>query len=70
MAGLVGPGASLLCTPTAGVGPLVSDRTDRARLLGDVRYGSKADISTLPTGLHRLGTLELVAYTNGAVIDF
>ena len=45
MAGLVGPGASLLCTPTAGVGPLVSDRTDRARLLGDVRYGSLADIS-------------------------
>jgi hypothetical protein len=29
-----------------------------------------ADINTLPTGLHRLGTLESVAYTNGAVIDF
>jgi hypothetical protein len=28
------------------------------------------DINTLPTGLHRLGTLESVAYTNGAVIDF
>jgi len=28
------------------------------------------NINTLPTGLHRLGTLEPVAYTNGAVIDF
>ena len=47
---------------TASTLPQIADITQRGR---NVRLVPLADIITLPTGLHRLATLESVAYTNG-----